>query len=371
MPEKTVETIKNDSSASASRLEILRRKRRALGLSFILITDPVDVAYISGFLSTNAALLISSRTNYLLTDFRYHGLATEFCTRRPEWIYRPINKSMAETIASYLTKESVVGFQSDRFVVDDFQKLKRRSRGVRFTGIGAAINEILCVKRSDEISAMKRAARIGDRAFGEVVKDLQPGITEQQLARRLDRLCLDLGSQKPSFDTIVLFGEHSALPHGIPGKKKLKRGDLILIDFGCTVDGFCSDMTRTVILGPSTARQRQLYEIVRDAQLYARKNARPGMSARAIDALARGCIEEKGYGDAFGHALGHGVGRRIHEAPRISMHETALIREKTVFTIEPGIYLPEYGGIRIEDMVVMEQQRARLLTHSPRELIEL
>ena len=181
---------------------------------------------------------------------------------------------------------------------------------------------------------MKKAASIGDAAFAQLLSDIRPGVTESHLVKRLESYCSELGSEKPSFDSIVLFGERSALPHGKPGSTKLKKGSLVLIDFGCTVGGYASDMTRTVVAGNATERQRQLYRIVQDAQQNAWENACAGMAASAIDALARRPINIAGYGDQFGHALGHGVGRRIHEFPRISSKTSLVIPENTVITIE-------------------------------------
>ncbi|MBN1308693.1 MAG: aminopeptidase P family protein [Chitinispirillaceae bacterium] len=339
--------------------------------SSILITDTIDIAYISGFSSSHAALLVSRKKNRLFTDFRYQTEALCFCRRHAEWSYKPVTSSIIEAVAACITPGDTVGFQSDRMTIDDLTTLKKSARGVRFVGCGAAITEVLMVRLPMEIAAMERAARIGDAAFKRLLADIRPGITEHDLVRQLEQHCSDLGSEKPSFDPIALFGARSALPHGRPGHAGLKRGQFILVDFGCMVDGFASDMTRTVVFGKANRRQRELYRIVHDAQQKACREARAAMDARAIDALARDPISDAGYGERFGHALGHGIGRRVHEAPRISARVSLKVPANAVITIEPGIYLPGFGGIRIEDMAVLQGDGVRLLTHSPRGLLEI
>ncbi|MBN1578970.1 MAG: aminopeptidase P family protein [Chitinispirillaceae bacterium] len=371
MPLKKLARGNHRRAATTTRMAALRQLRSRESFSSILITDTIDVAYISGFSSSYTALLVSRRKTRLFTDFRYQTEALRFCGRHPEWSYEPVLSSMMEAVAACIAPGDTVGYQSDRMTVDDFKKLKKTARGARFVGCGAAVNELLLARLPMEIEAMGRAARIGDAAFRRLLADINPGVTERGLVRRLEQYCSDLGSEKPSFDTIVLFGAHSAFPHGRPGQAGLKRGQFVLVDFGCTVDGFASDMTRTVVCGKASRKQRELYRIVQNAQQKACREARAAMTARAIDALARDPIKAAGYGERFGHALGHGVGRRIHEAPRISARVSLNVPSNAVITIEPGIYLPGFGGIRIEDMAVLQQNGVRLLTHSPRELLEL
>lgn len=352
-------------------MKSLHQLRHDHSLVSLLITDPVDAAYISGFLSSSVALIINSRKNHLVTDFRYETAAKRFCSLHPEWSYRPSVVSTTETIAALLAPGKRCGFQADRMTVDELARLKKKARTVKFIGCGDRIAEALLEKTPSEISRMAAAAKIGDAAFSRLLSDIRPGVTERALSERLEAYCRELGSEKPSFDTIVLGGPHSAEPHGKPGTYRLRRGDYVLIDFGCMVDGFCSDMTRTLVLGKASAKQRDVYRCVLDAQAFARENARAGMQANAIDALARDRIVKAGFGGQFGHALGHGVGRRIHEAPRISAKVSTPVPANTVITIEPGIYIPGFGGVRIEDMTVLTTHAARTLTTTTRELIEL
>ena len=362
---------RNRAVDSSNRINGLDRVRRKAGFDFLLLTDPTDIAYASGFISSSIVVLIGKGVRLLLTDFRYQQMAQLFCREHTGWRFVLVSKSIGEELRPFIPSGSHIGYQSDRMTVDEFTRLKKRLRRVRFSGCSEQIEPLFVVKQASEISAMHKAARIGDRALKKLLPHIVPGVTELDLVRRLEGYCSELGSQKPSFDTIVLFGKRSALPHGRPGSFRLKRGMFVLIDFGCTVDGFASDMTRTFVCGPASARQRDVYQTVLCAQRNARKHARAGMTGAAIDELARGPITKAGFGEQFGHALGHGVGRRIHEAPRLSSLVKTTLPENTVVTIEPGIYLPELGGVRIEDMAVLHREGIALLTHTSRELAEL
>lgn len=354
-----------------SRVEFVQKRLSLLPCSSILVSDPVDAAYISGFVSSNVALLIDNKKCLLFTDFRYRTEAIGFCARHPHWTLEFAEPSLFQKVASCLKKGDVVGFQADSMTVDEYKRLRKFSRGVRYSDCGGVIKELLQVKLPEEISLIRKAARTGDCAFEKLLSDIRPGVTEEALARQLESYCADAGSEKPSFDTIVLFGARCALPHGKPGRTKLVKGDFILVDFGCTVGGFASDMTRTVVCGKASSRQRFVYQTVFDAQRYAREHARAGMRCSAMDALARDRIVAAGFGENFGHALGHGVGRRIHEDPRISHRTSSIVPVDSVVTIEPGIYIPGFGGVRIEDTVVMKDDGVALLTRFPRELLEV
>jgi Xaa-Pro aminopeptidase len=351
----------------AAVFKILRTHR----CTHLLVSDSVDVEYISGFSSSRALLLISPGKNLLLSDFRYREAAESFCKKERAWQFMLLTQDDYTALAAQVAPRSRIGFQADAVTVDELGKMEKTLPRSRFIPIAAEISDIAIAKGEKEIAAMKKAASIGDKAFSRILPMLKPGVTELAIARALDRICGDLGSEKPSFDTIVLFGARSAMPHGRPGPARLKKSDFALFDFGCTVNGFCSDMTRTVVFGKASTRQRGIYAIVNKAQTAARKAARAGMAASALDAVARDIIAGAGFGEAFGHGLGHGVGRRIHERPRVSPKSPATLQAGSVVTIEPGIYLPGEGGVRIEDMVALTPTGARLLTASPRELLEV
>jgi Xaa-Pro aminopeptidase len=347
--------------------EILRSKR----CSHILVTSTVDCEYLSGFHASNVFLLVSKSENLLFTDFRYKDVAEAFCRKNPSWRFILAVENGISLITSFVGAGSVVGIQSNSMAVDEFDRLKRRLKNVRLAKLGEAVSTLFIAKSNAEIRRMAQAARIGDIALKHTLKKLKAGISEREVAFILENECREAGSEKPSFDTIILFGKRAALPHGRPSDARLRRGDFILFDFGCTVDGFASDMTRTVVGGAASDRQKALYRIVAEAQSKAREAVRGNALASEIDTAARRVIEDAGYGPFFGHATGHGIGRLVHERPRIARAVNLPLPIGAVITIEPGIYIPHFGGIRIEDMVVVRSTGGETLTASPRHLQEI
>jgi Xaa-Pro aminopeptidase len=353
------------------RLAAARRIMRKRRCNHLLVTDAASIEYLSGFSASQAILLIAPKTDVLFTDFRYEESARRFCSVNRPWKFIPVKGYGFSFLASLVAPGSVVAFQSDAVTVDELEKLKRAVPHARFAGVPREISSLGIVKTKAESAAMKKAALIAETAFAQFLRrHLRSGITEREAAARLDCTCAALGSERCAFDTIMLFGERTSLPHGRPVNRRLKKGDLVLVDFGCTVSGLCSDITRTLVFGTASRRQQELYAIVKQAQDTAICAARAGLVASSLDRAARSVIEKAGYGKAFGHALGHGVGRRVHERPRVSSKSKEVLQEGTVITIEPGIYLPGFGGVRIEDMVLLKNNGSRLLTHAPRTLIE-
>lgn len=353
------------------RLEKIKKLLDTKKLSHILVTDSVDAEYLSGFRSSSVALLVSRKKNLLFSDFRYKYDAEKFCSRNTLWSFELVTENLLSTVAGYFPRKSRVGFQSDLLTFDQLELLKKHSNETNFVALSSQVSDLFLPKNRKEILSMKKAASAGDKAFEMLLGVIKPGITENELLKKLEYFCSESGSEKPSFDSIVLFGERSALPHGRPGKKVLRKGDWILLDFGCTVNGFCSDMTRTVVMGKATTRQKKIYGIVLRAQKEACNAAHAEMTGKELDSKARSIIKDSGFGDCFGHATGHGVGLRIHESPRISPFTEKKLEKNTVITIEPGIYIPKFGGVRIEDMLVLGSNKSSLLTTSPKELIEL
>lgn len=351
---------------SAIRRVILKRH-----CTHVLICDPADVEYVSGFRSSNATLLVSRKKLDLFTDFRYKEAAQAFCDKNRSWDFHLIEQGNFQFLSGAVEPGSVMGIQSDVMTVDQFHELKRALKKVKFLPLSSELGSLSVQKTENELSYMRKAARIGDKAFKAILPEIRQGMKEAELAKLLELYCLKYGSDKPSFDTIVLFGKRSALPHGRPGEKKLSKNDFILFDFGCTVNGFCSDMSRTVVYGKASPEQRHIYDIVFRAQAQARSEARAGIKAGKLDKAARDVITGEKLGEYFGHATGHGVGLKIHEKPRISHNNDVALLENSVVTIEPGVYIPDLGGVRIEDMVVLGKSGSTLITHSPRNLIEL
>ncbi|MDR2694744.1 MAG: aminopeptidase P family protein [Chitinispirillales bacterium] len=354
----------------ASRIRAVRKIISERQCTHALVTDVADIFYISGFRSTGAALLVAPRQLDLFADFRYKAAAQEFC-RGGKWRFTLIDGGGFGYLNKRVRPLSVVGIQSDAVTVDQYEELRKALPGVKLLPLSGDVADVAMRKLPSEIESMKAAARIGEKALKTLLPHIKRPVTEASLARTLDGICAELGSEKPAFDTIVLFGERSALPHGRPGERKLHDGDLVLIDFGCTVDGFCSDMTRTFVYGNASEEQRAVYNTVLRAQRCACLVAHAGMKCYELDAIARSSIADSGYGELFGHGTGHGVGLRVHERPRLAKGVETVLPENSVVTIEPGVYVPGLGGVRIEDMVVLQKGSATAITHSPRKLMEL
>ncbi len=353
------------------RLDEVRLLLKRHKCSYIFISDSVDIQYICGFRSSNAFLLVGKKEAILFTDFRYREAAEAFIQHDFRWRFELITESTFSFLSTFVPKGSVIGVQSESLTVDSFDQLQQACESCRFTKLSDVIPSLSLRKSGDEIRSMKKAVKAGENALADLLKQLRYGLTELQAAQILEDLCREYGSEKPSFDTIMLFGSRSALPHGTPSGRKLRPGDFVLIDFGCTVDGFCSDMTRTFIAGEASKKQKEIYRIVANAQKLGVRGVKPGIKTSDVDRIVRSYIEEQGYGEAFGHATGHGVGRRIHENPRVSKKDETTLEEGMVITIEPGIYLPSVGGVRIEDMVLVTETGSKSLhtfSHALKEL---
>lgn len=233
------------------------------------------------------------------------------------------------------------------------------------------INAIRRIKTPEELECLAKAEAVGDAAFADILKILKPGMTELDTAAELEYSMKKHGAQGFSFDTIIASGLNSSMPHAVPGTRRLENGDFVTMDFGCVIDGYCSDMTRTVVLGKAGEKQKEIYNTVLRAQTEALAVLKAGMKGSEVDAAARNIIRDAGYGEYFGHGLGHSVGLYIHEEPRLSPTDDTVLEENMIETVEPGIYVPGFGGVRIEDMVVVTADGCRNLAHSPKELIEL
>lgn len=351
----------------------LRRIKKFLEKSpftCIFLSDTIDIEYLTGFRSSNVYCIISKRHNILCSDFRYREAALAFCRTHRDWGFLEIKENDFSSLSAAFGAHGIVGFQSHVVTVDQFRMLRARCPGVRFAHLPKDFQDIFVPKLPGEILYMRKAASIGDEAFGVMLSRARPGITEKELTVVCEDECRKRGSERPSFDTIVLFGRRAALPHGRPSNTRLRRGDWVLCDFGCTVEGFASDMTRTFVMGRASARQKKLYEVVYRAQEIGHRSVAAGVRACDVDSCVRQTIAKAGYARLFGHATGHGVGLRVHEKPRIGANDKSILQKGTVVTIEPGIYDSRFGGIRIEDMVVVRENGCEVLTKSPRHLIE-
>lgn len=366
----------------SQRRDRLRDRLIAAELDAMLVTGLNNVRYLSGFTGSNAALLIraSDTTPVLATDGRYRTQAAAQAPDAEVVIERACGPHLARRAAD--AGSARVGFESHVVTVDDHQRLLDAADGavlVRAPGTVEALRE---VKDAGEVALLRLACEAADAALADLIAagGLRPGRTEKEVRRDLESLMLDHGADGPSFETIVAAGANSAIPHHRPTDAVLAAGDFVKIDFGALVSGYHSDMTRTFVLsrgGKVEDWQREVYALVEDSQRAGREALAPGVTLKDVDAASRRVIADAGYGDYFGHGLGHGVGLQIHEAPGINAAAAGTLLAGSAVTVEPGVYLPDRGGVRIEDTLVVGAQTGTgsdtpdLLTRFPKELVVL
>ena len=349
------------------RCEKLLEVLEAQGIDSALITSLTNIRYFSGFTSDESVLVISRGKRALLTDFRYTIQAKE---QSPDFEVIEVSRGIsANEIASVLTGIGAkrCAFEDGYLTVRTFNSYKELP--VELVPMTPDIDRCRLVKNAEEIENLRKAQSIADAAFAELVTVIHEGMTEKEVANTLDHLLRMHGAEDNSFDTIVGSGPNGALCHATPGPRRLQKGDLVVIDFGCRYNGYCSDMTRTVAVGEPSDELKKIYGIVLKAQLAALDALRPGMSARELDGVARGAIADEGYGECFGHGLGHGFGLDIHEAPYAnSRSEDTLVPGSTI-TVEPGVYVEGLGGVRIEDDCVLTEDGFINLAVTTKDLI--
>lgn len=344
----------------------------AKGLDAVLVSDGFNMRNISGFTGATGYLLITKNSNNLFTDSRYTVAAN---AQAPEFKVTEISiqKGYIACINEVIKNEGiqVLGFESNEFIYSTYLRFKEKLEVKEFVPITDELTRLRRVKTAEEIECLRKAEHIGDIAFKEILAHIKPGVTEIEIAAKLEYIMKCNGAEKLSFETIIASGLNSAKPHAEPGEKKIEMGDFVTMDFGCMYHGYCSDMTRTVVVGNADRKQREIYDIVLKAQTAVLDALKPGMKGKEYDKIARDIITEAGYGNCFGHGLGHSVGLEIHENPRFSVTEEDIIEVGNIMTVEPGIYIPDFGGVRIEDMVVVTEDGCENFAHSPKELIEL
>jgi Xaa-Pro aminopeptidase len=360
----------------AARRERARQQIAEAGADAALITAGPNVRYLTGLASSNAALLLlASGPTVLATDSRYALAAQRDCPGDAD-LELVIERFIEPRLAAEMTSRALrtVAFEAHEMSVERHAELAAAAEGVTTIPFGRKIEELRTVKDPSELELLAAACRISSQAIADVFALIRPGLTERQLAAALDRRMVDLGAERPAFDTIVASGPNGAVPHHAPTDRPMRRGDLITMDFGALYGGYHADMTRTVALGEPAGWQREIYELVVTAQRSGIEAARPDADVADVDAAARDLIRDAGHGEHFGHGLGHGVGLEVHEAPTIGYSRTGKLAERVPVTVEPGVYLPGRGGVRIEDVLVVGAGGtglARILTTTTRELLVL
>jgi Xaa-Pro aminopeptidase len=353
------------------RLERLRQVMKQQELQAILITNAFNRLYMTGFTGSSGYVYITRDRAVFLTDFRYMTQASQEITGYEILEHQPAGPTTL--VKELLQKQGInqLGFEQDDVTYGAFVGYQRDFAGIELVPTNQMIEKLRMIKDAGELQIMQEAADLADQTFSHILTKLKPGVSELDIALEIEIFIRKNGGTSTSFDTIVASGERSALPHGRASERKLQVNEFVKMDFGAYYKGYCSDITRTVMLGKPTDKHKEIYDIVLEAQLHCLDNLKPGMTGSAGDALARDVIVKYGYGDNFGHGTGHSLGMEIHESPRLSKQDNTILTPGMVVTVEPGIYLPGFGGVRIEDDVVLTDTGIKILTNSTKDFLTI
>lgn len=336
-------------------------------LDAVLVTDMKSIRYLSGFTGSSAYLVITNDKGFFITDSRYAGQAAlevqGFKIRQYQRAIDLINEIAASS------KIKTLGFESNSLNYDTYLRIRKALKGVRLKPASGILTGLRVRKDRFEVDRIKDSARLLDSGYEEALMLLCPGVTEKAAALEIETRLKRAGADAMAFDTIVASGFRGALPHGRASVKKIKKGELVVLDMGVLLNGYNSDETRTFCVGRPPLKLREIYDVVRGAQELALEKVKPGVLAKEVDFAARAHIEKKGYGRRFGHGTGHGVGLDVHEAPTIGPLSREVLEEGMVITVEPGIYIPDLGGVRIEDMALVVRGGCEILTRTSKDFL--
>ncbi|MBI5586732.1 MAG: aminopeptidase P family protein [Deltaproteobacteria bacterium] len=349
------------------RLKRLKLKLKGAGVDGFLVSDINNIRYLSGFTGSSAYLLVTQDKSWFLTDSRYASQAQSEVRGYRTRVYRKSLETIAELASSMKIK--TLAFEGGNLSYDNFLKVKKAFRKTRLKSLSGVTSALRTRKEPVEISLIKDSVKALDKGYVTAQRVIAPGVREKDAALSIELAFRDSGADATAFDTIIASGFRGALPHGKASGKKIKKGELVVVDMGVILNGYNSDETRTYCVGRATAEQKKVYGVVLGAQERAIERIRPGVKAAEVDRAAREYIEKAGYGEYFGHGLGHGVGLEVHEGPSLSPFSDDLLEEGMVVTVEPGIYIPEWGGVRIEDMVHVVKGGSEVLTKTPKDFV--
>jgi Xaa-Pro aminopeptidase len=361
----------NTDGQTEGRLSRLRASLERAGIDALLVTSASNRRYLSEFTGSWGSLLIGVETAVIATDFRYYEQAENQTTNfnlfktaggLDTWLPGLLEEMGGRRIGFEAADVSYALHRQMLAVIEDMPAAERP----HLVPTSGVVETLRARKDAAELARLQAAIDLGDAAFEHVARLVEPGWSERRVAWEIERYIRDNGGEGPSFSPIVAGGAWGAMPHAYPRDRLLEAGEGLVIDMGAQLDGYCSDLTRTIVLGEPDARFRAIYEIVLTAQLAAYEMIEPGMTGEQAHMLAQSVIEAAGYGENFGHGLGHGIGLQVHEAPRVTASSDDALEEGMVFSIEPGIYLTGWGGVRIEDLAVLENGRCRFLSHAPK-----
>ncbi len=352
------------------RIRALRDYIKDKGLEGVLVSKEENLHYFSGFTGDDTMLVVTRDDAVIVTDFRYVEQARN---EAPEYRIAKQEKGLLLRVSEVIKELGIkkLGFEGGSLVFDWYGKIKELvGDGVSFSSL--ELNSLRQIKDQEELNCIRKAVSISDKAFEDIITFIKPGMSENQVAARLEGVMRSLGSQRPAFTTIVASGKRGSLPHGTATEKLINAGEFVTMDYGAVYEGYHSDITRTICLGPADDKQREVYDAVLKAQLLGLSMVKPGAAGNAVDGAVRKYLHERGYAEYFGHGLGHSLGLEIHEAPTLSPRSTCeALKPNTLITVEPGVYIPDWGGVRIEDTVLVTDTSNDVLTSSSKELMEL
>ena len=353
-----------------SALTRVREKMQKEGLSALLVSDVENAGWMTGFSGSNANVVVTPDQALFITDSRYTVQAKDEVTLPVASFASPVQ--MSDFVAQQLKDMGLkkVGFESVHTTYDQYETLKGKLNGIELVPAPDIFADLRLVKTADEIEKIRAACRLADKCFDHVVRLIQPGVSEWDIGLEIE-FFFRRNMAEIAFSPIVASGHRSALPHGRASEKKLEPGDFVTLDFGAKLDGYNSDITRTLVLKPASERHEHIYGCVLEAQMAALAVMKPGMLAGDVDAAARNTLAKFDLAQFFGHGLGHGLGRNVHDGGRMGMNSKTVLEPGQVWTVEPGVYIEGFGGVRIEDDVVVTESGIEILTHSPKELMVL
>lgn len=339
-------------------------------LDGVFIYSNENRRYLSGFKGSTGYLVANKEKAVFITDFRYVEQAKEQC-KDCEIVKH--ESSLYDTVKQVTSDLGIkkMGIEDSFMTVNVYEALKANIEDIELVSLKDSIESLRIIKDKEEIQYIAKAAEIGDKVFEHLLGYIKAGMTEKEVELEMDSAIKKFGGEAMSFTPIVASGVRSSLPHGSATEKVINNGEFLTLDFGCVYNGYCSDMTRTIFIGKASDKHKKIYDIVLKAETEALNNIKSGILGKDVDKIARDIISSEGYGNNFGHGLGHGVGLAVHEEPRLSPLGNKALASGMVVTDEPGIYISDFGGVRIEDLVVVEDNGCRILTKSPKELIEL
>ncbi|WP_100331535.1 M24 family metallopeptidase [Bacillus xiapuensis] len=351
------------------KLEKLREQLKEDRLDGILVMSPYNRRYLTGFTGTAGAAVVTAEAAVFITDFRYTEQAQN---QARDFNIVQQKGTLLEEIARQTADLSIrrLGFEKAYVTFQSYEVLQNLIQA-EMVPVSGLIENLRLIKNSSEIKILKEAAEIADAAFKHILEFIQPGMTELEVSNELEFFMRKCGATSSSFDTIVASGKRSALPHGVASDKVIEKGDMVTLDYGAYYKGYVSDITRTIAVGNPPDQLKEVYQVVLDAQLKGMSEIKAGMTGKEADAITRNYITEHGYGDCFGHSTGHGIGLEIHEEPSLSVRSSKVLQPGMAITVEPGIYLPGVGGVRIEDDTLITETGNEPLTHSAKDLIIL